>query len=50
MLLKLLLFETTPESFYDLELFGKQQFYKSFQKQNNHINKTILNEKNNNYF
>lgn len=29
MLLKLLLFETTPESFYDLELFGKQQFYKS---------------------
>ena len=26
---KLLFFETTPESFYDLELFGKQQFYKS---------------------
>ena len=44
MLLKLLLFETTPESFYDLELFGKQQFYKSFYK-NNLINKTILNEK-----
>ena len=32
--IKLLLFETTPESFYDLELFGGggEHFYKSFYK------------------
>lgn len=44
--IKLLLFETTPESFYDLELFGGgvNIFTNHFIK-NNLINKTITNEK-----
>lgn len=46
MLLKLLLFETTPESFYDLELFGETRYYKSIKsKIIKLITKTITNEK-----
>ena len=45
MLLKLLLFETTPESFYDLELFGGVNIFTNHFIKNNLINKTITNEK-----